>query len=214
MFDGSLLGDAFRILGRDRRGYVATNIVFFVSIVLGMEVGISNPELQEELTKRIGDAFLGGATWHIISMLQSGNWISAILSIFVLNLFLGSLVYLTLPGIIFFAGVPLLLSLRGVIWGIVYSPTSSELARLLLFAIPTMVLEGEAYCLIGYASFKAGKSWLLPHKVDQLSLGRRAAFGNALSELLRVYTLAVLVLLLAAVVEVAAIASSAIMLTD
>lgn len=201
-------------MGRDRRGYAATNIVFFVSIALGMEVGVSNPGLQEELTKRIGDAFLGGATRHIISLLQSANWISAILSIFALNLFLGSLVYLTLPGIIFFAGVPLLLSLRGVIWGIVYSPTSSELARLLPFAIPTMILEGEAYCLIGYASFRAGKSWLVPQKVGQLRLGRRAAFSNALSELARVYTLAVVVLLLAAVVEVAAIALSATMFSS
>lgn len=74
-----------------------------------------------------------------------------------------------------------------------------------------MVLEGEAYCLIGYASFRVGKSWLVPQKVGQLRLGRRASFSSALSELARVYMLAVLVLLLAAVVEVVAIALSAAM---
>lgn len=119
--------------------------------------------------------------------------------IFVFNLVFSGFVFVTLTGLVFFPLSPILLSLRGFLWGILFagSPTSKFLAIL-----PTLVLEGEGYVFAADAGMLLGLSWLTPERVYRgESLSRSQAFVKALKDSIYIYALVALLLLVAAAVE-------------
>ncbi len=119
--------------------------------------------------------------------------------IFVFNLVFSGFVFVTLTGLVFFPLSPILLSLRGFLWGILFagSPTSKFLAIL-----PTLVLEGEGYVFAALGGLILGVSWLKPQwAYAGESFSRSQALRKAWTDCLYVYILVVLLLLAAAVVE-------------
>jgi hypothetical protein len=124
-----------------------------------------------------------------------------IFSTFVNNLFLSAFIFVTLPGFIFFPLSSVVLVYRGYVWGclLAYLPT-----RLLLMALPTVVLEGLGYCFAATAGTVAGLSWIKPKWVYGGEQLRRAeAFKKALREFLAIYIFVAIFLFFAAVVEAA-----------
>jgi len=136
---------------------------------------------------------------NFFQTLYCGNFALIVLSIFLNNLVLSSFVLVTLPGLAFFPLSTGLLVYKGVIWGVLlhYQPTTVFLA-----ALPTLVLEGEAYALAAVAGTVTGASWLLPKKVyHDEDITRGEAFRKALRESLGIYVVVVVLLFVAAVVE-------------
>lgn len=130
-----------------------------------------------------------------------GEGFFIVLGIFLFNLFVSSLIVVTLPGFVFFPLSPALLIFRGFIWGVLlhYQPT-----WMLLVAMPTLVLEGEAYALAAVAGTVGGFSWIKPARLYcEEDLGRTAAFTKALRECVVIYFFVCVLLLLAAIVETA-----------
>jgi len=121
--------------------------------------------------------------------------------IFVFNLVLSGFLFLTLSGLAFFV-LPLgLLSLRGLLWGVLFGGVSTPV---FLVALPTLILEGEGYVLAALAGVYLGLSWLKPkwaYRGEDLS--RLEGVKRALKDGARVYVFVVLLLLVAAVVETA-----------
>jgi uncharacterized membrane protein SpoIIM required for sporulation len=130
----------------------------------------------------------------------SGNLLLLFLFIFTFNLIISAFLMLTLSGVLFFALPLVFLFVRGMIWGWLAFWAASET---LLFALPTLCLEGEAYVLASAAGINIGLSWLKPgltYKDEDLS--RKEAFRRSWSECLHIYFLVSVLLLTASIAEV------------
>jgi len=120
--------------------------------------------------------------------------------VFFWNLVVSGFVLLSLSGALFFVLPGVFLLVRGLLWGILLStlPTASFLA-----VLPTLVLEGEGYVLAGLVGVHLGLSWLRPSTgSDGMPPFWLDSLKRELKESVRIYVLVVLLLLVAAVVEV------------
>jgi hypothetical protein len=200
------LGQALMTVKRDYKGYIIINVLYFVTLSLGMAYALFNPQVQTFLNETLTQSWEESLLASIAQALATENWILALFLIFLANLFLGSIIALTVPSVLVFFAGPLLALFRAVLWGIAFSPTSPQFAAALVNALPVLVLEGEAYCIACMPSLKAGMSWLLPNRAHkQEKLTRKQAFKKALHELALVYVLVALILFISAIVEVAVV---------
>jgi hypothetical protein len=123
------------------------------------------------------------------------------LTIFLFNLVLSGFLLTTFSGLFFFA-IPFGLILwRALLWGTLIAQSPSPQFFL---ALPTLVLEGEAYVIAAVAGVILGLSWLKPSWVyKEEKLSRRLALQGAIRECARLYFWVVLLLAVGAVVETA-----------
>lgn len=127
------------------------------------------------------------------------SWLLMVLGIFLFNLVLSAFIIVTLPGLVFFVLSPALLMYRAMIWGelLAFTPAVQFVA-----ALPTLILEAEAYVLAAMAGTVLGLSWLKPewgYRGERLS--RREALKRAFKETWHVYFFVALILFAAAIVE-------------
>jgi len=158
----------------------AVHLLYFGIVIAGSVLIYEQPEVQTVLLGKVGEAlaannnplgFAGDAY-------RSGNIARAALVTFVINFFLGSLAYITLPSVFLF-GFGLLLSwLRAFMWGFLLAPAIPALAYSMLPHSGTMLLEGEGYILAAFFGF------LIPIHTVSSRLG-----GNPLSRWGRVLLL-------------------------
>jgi hypothetical protein len=129
------------------RAWLACNAVYFGSVLLGAIYAAVDRAAQQTLLQTVGAAFSpSGTLGPLVNAYASGQLASAVLLTFGVNLVLGSLLYLTLPSLVIpFAGLAMGV-IRGLLWGILFSPTG-ELPGALWPHVGTLVLEGEAYVL-------------------------------------------------------------------
>lgn len=146
---------------------------------------------------------LKGTLWFI----TWDNWVLMILEIFFFNLVLSAFIVVSLPGLVFFVLSPVLLLFRAVVWGGLLAFTS---ASQFVVALPTLILEAEAYVLAAVAGTVLGLSWLKPERIyGGGGFSRREALKAAFKEALHVYFLVAVILFFAAVVETATLLSTA-----
>lgn len=176
---------------------VLLNWLFFCSIIVGALLG------------RYGHG--GFASWPIGKAEFAGSVDLPLLvvEIFALNLVASAFIVITLPGLVFFALPAVLLALRGLLWGLLFGGVSIST---FLLALPTLVLEGEAYVFAAFAGVSLGLSWLKPSLLypgERLLTGeklpRRVAAALAFRDCFKVYVFVVGLLLVAAVAEAVAI---------
>jgi len=164
---------------------IALNLLFFGGMLVGsLLVGFGGIQLYDP-----------GA--HVLP--TDGNLLSLVPCIFFFNLVLSAFVVVTLAGLVFFLLAAGFLLLRALVWGaLITTLSTSEF----LFALPTLVLEGEAYVLAALAGVVLGLSWLKPEWAYRgKGLSRLEAFKWALRECAYIYVLVVIILLVSAVVE-------------
>jgi hypothetical protein len=173
--------------------YAAFNVLFFSCIFITLI--LSSLFLESPL--------YSGWRPNVPESLLNGSWLLMLLGIFIFNLAFSSLVFVTLPGFLFFPLSAGLLMYRGFLWGLLLyvSPLN-----VFVVALPTVLLEGEAYVFAAVAGTVVGVSWLKPAWVFRHSGFRRSeALKKALKESLAIYFPLVLLLFSAAIVETAAI---------
>ena len=206
---GKWMRQALVTVKRDFKGYIIINVLYFVALSLGMVYALFNSEVQTFLHGILAQSWEESFLASIAQASAAENWLLALLLIFLANLLVGSLIVLTGPSVLVFFAGPLLALYRAVLWGVAFSPTSPQFATTLIYALPVLVLEGEAYCIACVPSLKVGMSWLLPKRAyKEAKLTRKQAFKKALHELALVYVLVALVLFISAIVEVAVVATA------
>jgi hypothetical protein len=136
--------------------------------------------------------------------LVGADWFSLVVGIFFFNLVLSSFVVVTLPGIVFFPLSVAALAFRALLWGAIVSVVP---AWLFLAALPTLILEGEAYVFAAVAGTLMGMSWVKPSWTfrRETQLSRWKAFRLSLGEGMQLYFWVVLLLIASAIVETATI---------
>ncbi len=128
------------------------HLIYFGIVIAGSVLIYEQPEVQAVLLGKVGEALaaknnpLGFAG----EAYRSGNIARAALVTFVVNFFLGSLAYITLPSVLFFGAGLFLSWLRAFLWGVLLAPTIPALAFSMLPHSGTMLLEGEGYILAAF----------------------------------------------------------------
>jgi hypothetical protein len=188
---------AVPLLEMDRRPRLvwSVHLVYFGLVIVGAGLVSLMPDVQTVLLSatREGLNASAGPLARVGQAYASGNILRAAAITFVVNFFLGSLLVLTLPSVIVPGSGIFMAALRGMMWGLLFSPTIGALAYAMLPHSGTMLLEGEAYILATLFGL------LIPIHIFQSSLG-----GTPLSRFGRVLWLNVLANFWVAVVLVVA----------
>jgi len=178
------------VVVRRRRLFVLLNQLFFwvVLVVALLMAFLSVPP-----------PFYGEKFEGLPYFLFGDNWVLMILGIFVFNLVFSAFLIVTLPGLAFPLFSLAFLLYRAVVWGglLAFASTSQ-----FVVALPTLILEAEAYVLAAMSGTVLGLSWLKPERIyGSEGLSRREALGVAFKEAFHVYVLIAAILFFAAIVE-------------
>jgi hypothetical protein len=156
------------------------HLTYFGIVIAASILIYEQPAVQTILLGKVGEALAAksGPLAAAGKAYLSGNIARAALVTLVVNFFLGSLAFITLPSIFFFGAGLLLAWLRAFLWGFLLAPTIPMLAHSMLPHSGTMLLEGEGYILAAFFGF------LIPIHMVSSRLG-----GNLLSRWGRVLLL-------------------------
>ena len=164
------------------------NIVFFASVFVTAAI--------MELVIIPSPFYVG---WEpLFPEVAYGTGFILFLGIFLSNLFLSSLFFLTFTGFLLFPASFVLLAVRGFLWAtlVAFMPTS-----LLLLALPVVLLEGEAYAVAALAGTVLGVSWMKPKWLyKEEGIGRFDSWWRGLSECGAMYIVVASFLFAAAII--------------
>ncbi|MGD8760254.1 MAG: hypothetical protein PVJ07_08385 [Anaerolineales bacterium] len=195
---------AFKPVRESRRAYAVLNIAYYGLMVCAMIFVAFNRSVQHSMLGAGVEAWETGPLAMIGGAYNSGEQLLAIALTFAANLFVGSLVFITLPSLIIpFSGLAIGLC-RALVWGLMFCPggldvsAGNVLAELLILIV--IFLEGQGYVLAMLAALNHGKAWLIPKSVG--ASNRLQGYWTGVKQSLKTYLLVVLALIVAAVYEV------------
>ena len=190
---------AWKVVREFRREYIVLNVVYYGLVVCGMVYVLFDPSPQQSLSEAVGRAFTEGPLSTLVGAYRGGQVLLAIVLTFVVNLIGGSFAVITIPSLLIpFIGL-LVGAVRAVLWGLILSPTSTELAKPMIAHSLTLILEGQGYILAMLAVYIHGKSFLWPRTVGATTRGEGYRAGVKRSA--QIYLFVVLLLAVAAVYE-------------
>jgi hypothetical protein len=196
----NLIQSAWALVQENRRAYIIINAVYYGLVIMFMIVAAFNRPLQDELLNAVGAAFMTGPLAIVGEAYLNAEVLQAIGLTFVVNLVVGSLLYLTVPSLIIpFLGF-LLGIYRAALWGLIFSPAHPDLRMLMLPHSITLILEGQAYILALFGVYLQARAFLWPHSVGLRRRGQ--GYMEGLKRTGKIYVLVVLTLAVAAVYEV------------
>ncbi len=173
------------------------NVGYFGIVVLGMLIILVSPEIQTSLLQSVGEAFSPtGSLGPVVQAYGTGELPAAIALTFLVNLVLGSGVFITLPSVVIpYAGL-LMGAYRALLWGLLFSPFGGVFPLATLPHALTALIEGEAYvvALLGVALW-----W---NRVFGTPGARWQAWVGGLKYQGRIYVLVAFLLAVAAIYEV------------
>ena len=190
---------ALAVVQENRRAYITFNAAYYGFVIAAMIYVAFNPEVQQQLLATVSESFSRGALSIARQAYEESRVLPAILATFLINLLLGSLAQLSLPSLLIpFSGL-LVGFYRALMWGLLLSPASPELALPMLPHSITLILEGQAYVLVMLAIYSHGKAFLFPRSVG--AGNHRNGYLEGLKQHGYLYVLVTLLLLIAAVYE-------------
>jgi hypothetical protein len=177
----------------------AVHLTYFGLVMLGAVSIYEMPDVQAVLMSAVRAQIEGsGGPLSIAGRAYgSGNILRAAAVTFLINFFLGSIAFITVPSVVLPGVGVVLAALRAVMWGLLLAPTSVPIAFVMLPHSWTMLLEGEGYILAALFGL------LIPVHLVQSSLGGTALgrFGRVLLLNLQAIVPVALVLAVAACYE-------------
>jgi len=194
-----LIKSAWKLVREFRQAYIVLNLVYYAMVVLGMVFVAFNPRLQQSLLETVGTAFTQEPLSTVADAYIGGKLFTAIVLTFVVNLVLASIMWITIPSLLIpFSGL-LAGLLRAALWGLVLSPTTPEMAKMMIPHSLTLVIEGQAYVVAMLAVYVHGKAFIAPRTVGAATYTDGYSIG--LERTCRLYVFVVILLAVAAVYE-------------
>ncbi len=183
-----------------RNGYITINISFYGLVLVGMVIISFFPDVQARMLEAIDKAVLNGPFKVNMESVINGKIFMGIAFIFLFNLFIGSLLSITVPSMVipffgFLIGV-----VRPIACGFIFCPLKGQIDAKFIRVLFLLILEGQAYILALFAAYVQGRNFISPVSagVDTHGKGYIAGLGNTL----RLYVPVILTTLVAAVYEV------------
>lgn len=195
----NLAGDIIAILREHRRAFVVLSLAYVGLFGVGILATAVFPELRPGgLGALQGDPGAGGLGAVIGDAYRSGNVALAAVVTLGVNLLSASLLQTTLPSLVIpFVGVAITM-LRGLSWGVLFTPVGADDATFLIHWV-TLAIEGTAYVVVGFASWVHARTFLQPGRYGFEN--RRAGYVGGLVATLKLYALVTVLLVIGAVYE-------------
>lgn len=191
---------AWALVRENKRAYIVINVLYYGLVLAFMGVAAFNRPLQDQLIEQVGAAFMSGPLAAVGEAYLNAEVFAAIGLTFLVNLFLASLIYITLPSLII-PGIGLLMGVyRAALWGLIFYPGHPDMQLVMIPHSLTLILEGQAYILVMFATYLHARAWLKPASVGLE--GHWRGYLEGLKRTGKIYLLVVLTLLVAAVYEV------------
>lgn len=196
-----MLKKGLRVIADNLSLYLWCNGVYYGLVALLMLLVFLSPGIQEGLVEILSGQFEeeGTLLGTVGAAYGSGSVPLAALYTFLVNFFVGTVVFLGLPSAIFPPLAAFLGAYRAVLWGIMFSPSLAELRQQMTWHSVTLLLEGQGYILAVFAGLAAFKGFLKPGKYEQEN--RLAGYMRGWREAAPLYLWVALVLAVAAVYE-------------
>ncbi len=197
----NLLKPGLKVVRENSKAYVIINVCYYGVVLLCMALVALRPAVQHSLVGAAGAGFSANGPFGFVGQAYSGgSYGLAVLYTFLINLFLGTLLYITLPSLFlpFFGLVTGLV--RAVLWGLLLSPAMPGLRLAMIPHSLTVLLEGQAYILAILASYS---QWLTAFRASPGGPGFLARYWSGLKKTVALYGPIAAVLLVAAIYEAA-----------
>jgi hypothetical protein len=205
-----IVRSGLNVIKENRVAYIVLNAAYYGLVICGMVFVAFVPSVQQTLLALVGQAFTAGPLAAVSSAYTGGEILKAMALTFVVNLFMGTVLVITLPSMVIpFSGL-LMGVVRAIMWGLLLSPASPDLRLVMIPHSITLILEGQGYILALLAVYVHGKAFLFPRsagveaqgsgvgRVARLALG---GYWAGLKRTARLYVLVVIVLAAAAIYE-------------
>ncbi|MGC9517007.1 MAG: stage II sporulation protein M [Methanomicrobiales archaeon] len=181
---------------RYKKRFIYSFLVYYLLVILGGISGIFYSVSRENAVQTVSSS-LNSTLPSLFQAINSGDLISVVLTIFGFNAVLGSFFFITLLNMI---GIGTLIFIyRPFLWGFIYAPVNPQATALLIYVIPTLILEGLAYVMAFAASIDFLQAIIKPSALGEKK--RLRAYKKAWINNLKSYVLILIVLFVAAVVE-------------
>ncbi|GAB4306367.1 MAG: hypothetical protein Kow0019_01140 [Methanobacteriaceae archaeon] len=183
-------------VGRYKKRFYISFLIYYLLVILGGISGLFFSVSRENTVQSVSNS-LNTTIPTLFQAISAGDLLSVILTIFGFNASLGSFFFITVLNMI---GIGTLVFLyRPFLWGFIYAPINPQATTLLIYVIPTLLLEGLAYVMAFTASTDFILSIIKPSALEEDK--RLNAFKKAWINNLKSYVLILIVLFIAAVVE-------------
>jgi len=151
-----LINDIREIFAKDKKLFLLTNAYYFGLVILGALSALAFPQAQRYMLDMVQTGLSSGPLSSLGSAYTSGNVLYAAAVTFVTNLFLGTIVEITIPSLIIPVWAPIMGLIRALMWGIMLIvpvpgvlPWNNVVPHYL-----TILLEGEAYVVAIFACLR------------------------------------------------------------
>jgi len=196
-----LLSDIKEIIVNDKKLLLLTNAYYFGLVIAGAIIALIFPQAQLYMLDMAQTGFSSGPLSGVSTAYASGNVLYAAGVTFITNLFLGTIVEITLPSLIIPIWAPFMGLIRALMWGIMLIipvpgvlPWTSVVPHYL-----TILLEGEAYVVAIFACLRQVKVLL---KLGAIPKGQRiGAYLKTIVDNVKLLAPVALILAIAALYE-------------
>ena len=196
----SLVQDVLGIFRKDWKLFLAVNVFFFGTVLVGAVIALLSPSTQGAVIDIAAKGLTSGPFSGIGSTYESGNILGAALVTFVFNFFVGTLVDITVPSVIFPPWALFMGLIRALLWGIaLVVPYGSLTPARLVPHYLTMLLEGEGYVVAIFACVRQIFAILDPQRFGEKS--RWKAYLHAVVDNLKLLPVVALLLAVSALYE-------------
>lgn len=190
------------ILKENKRLYIALNLLFYGSIVVGLFYGFLRPDIGEEMAKWGASALMEAPpTAPAVFAYLRGSFVAATVFTFLGNLFMCSIsigLGLIFPPIVVLV-VPFLTGM-GFVWGAAFGSALLSIGSWSLLAhLVTFAIEGQSIILVVFILLRTCDAILRPQRFGETS--RWSAYRRALGQTGRLYVLIIVILLVGAIYE-------------
>ncbi len=156
---------AWGVVRQHWQAYVAINTIYYSLVIVCMAVVLLLPDVQRNLLEQVKEALAKGPLKGVFSAYIGGHVFAAIGLTFIVNLFGGSLVSITIPSaIVPFSGL-LVGCFRAIVWGLMLSPADAHLRWVMIPHSLTLLLEGQGYIVAMLAAYQQGLAFFCPRTV-------------------------------------------------
>ena len=196
----NFIQSAWALVQENKRAYIVVNTVYYGLVIIFMAVAAFNRPLQDMLLDTVGAAFLTGPLAAVGNAYLNAEVLKAIALTFVVNLVVGTFLYITLPSLI----VPFLGFLLGIyraaLWGLMFYPGHPDVGTMMIPHSITLLIEGQAYILALFGVYLQGRAFLWPRSVGLET--HKQGYVEGLKRTGKIYILVILTLAIAAIYEV------------
>lgn len=194
------LRDAVAIIKQHRGAFIVLNVAFYGMVALSMIATILKPELQALYKPSTDQAFARPGLFKTVADAYARrDLLPAISMTFLVNLVVAAFGMTTFPSFALpFVGI-LTQLYRALLWGVLFAPIGPLRVTLIPHSL-TLLIEGQAYVLVAFATYVQARKFLWPHHYGLDS--HKAGYKAGVRSTFKLYSLVVLALLLGAVYEV------------